>query len=364
MATCSGEAQRVPLQSFYFIDTQSKGTSHYIAMDEGAPRRKPVSLRRRSFGSQNGVGIWWRKQSVPVSLEAEETDDATGVTSDGNSTCSSRSNVSPTGTKAASPSLDNTTEENAVIGWDDDLCRPIYYHRMVSSGNTDLVDDTDGEEEFDVLNDTIPTTASEIGSVEDDGDEKAEIDDAFRVPTTTRKRTKTFGNRGKRQRPVSLILTEDNTDPDDDEEAAPDRGPRRISLSPTTTSTVKSNNPDSNSDMATPETTIKPRGNRRSTKKQRTDDEELEKARDYFANLDETQALTLDAAISPTVSSRITRTSRKTDLKSPRINRSYQAYSESIRSDGLSPLSIKDYASSRRLHFLNKGEIVDGFLDD
>lgn len=337
-------------------------------MDDGPPRRKPVSLRRRSFGSQNGVGIWWRKQSVPVSLETEETDDATGVTSDGNSTCSSgSSNGSPIDTgsnsKTASPSLDNTTEENAVIGWDDDLCRPIYYHRTVSSGNTDLVDDSDGEEEFDVLNDSVPTTTSENISVGDDGDEKAEIDDTFRIPGTTRTRTKTFGNRGKRQRPVSLILTEDNTDPEDEEEAAPDRESRRISLSPTTT-TAKSNNPDFNSDMATHETTTKSRGNRRSSKKQRTDDEELEKARDYFANLDETQALTLDAAVSPTVSSRITRTSRKTDLNSPGINRSYQAYSESIRSDGLSPLSIKDYASSRRLHFLNKGEIVDGFLDD
>ena len=88
----------------------------------------------------------------------------------------------------------------------------------------------------------------------------------------------------------------------------------------------------------------------------------LDKARDYFDQLDKTQPLlTLDSALSPTISSKVTRTIRKTNFASPGINKQYRAYSKSSLNAGVTPLSIKDFASMRKL---NNGPIVDGFFDE
>jgi hypothetical protein len=55
---------------------------------------------------------------------------------------------------------------------------------------------------------------------------------------------------------------------------------------------------------------------------------------------------------------------RKINFSSPGINREYEAYATASLESGISPLTIQDYAKSRKLHFSTKGELFDGFLDD
>jgi len=398
--------------------------------------RKPVSLRRKSFGGQTGVGIYWRKRAIPTSVLPEEGDrlgqqrhehqrpDAISDPSiDGNIACNNEDKGEAIKTKATVakaatiPFVDNAGEVSS-IGWDDELCRPIYYHRAVTSDDSIMFNDGDNQSDVDIdedlsgrknnesaTEDYVPDednigiragVNSDVNSNDgstalwETSNNEENSDVPFRTTALTRKRIKTFGNRGKRQRPLSLILTQEDRDMEEEGIATCiDLGSRRISLESSTNvpsteerdinnRVIQNEDRDSDSqngdtpilradvDKASNTSTNKPNKKGRS-KKQRIDESSLEKARNYFANLDQTQSLTLDVALPPTVSSRVTRTSHRTNLNSPGINRAYQAYAESIRgcvNSGISPLSIKDYASSRKLHFKTKGEMVDGFLDD
>eukprot|EP00536_Pseudo-nitzschia_multiseries_P005582 jgi/Psemu1/65159/estExt_Genemark1.C_1070013 len=406
--------------------------STYTVFEQESPpdavlKRKPVSLRRKSFGGQTGVGIYWRRRAVPTSVREEEEKDGaepgqrerdnidatSNATIASSSKCNSQdpeTSMKPKATvkkSAAIPVVDRP-EDMPLIGWDDDLCRPIYYHRSVSSDDSAMLSNDDNANDATVDEDLLDPSCHDStveGSVPDEesagthsvADPKTDTlettkdeEALLRIPAFARKRTGTFGNRGKRQRPLSLILRQGDLDDMDNEEGATtslDQESRRVSLE--SSADVSSNDQgaqgtvgqgedkefDSHGgdtlkvradDLSSKKASNKPDRKRRS-KKCCDAEEKLEKARDYFAKLDQTQKLTLDANSSPTVSSRVTRTSRRTNLNSPRINREYQAYAESIRGcgeSGLSPLSIRDYAASRRIHFENKGEIVDGFLDD
>ena len=177
------------------------------------------------------------------------------------------------------------------------------------------------------------------------------------------KKTRTFGDRGRRRRPLSLILMQD-----DDEEAQMtlEQNPRRVSVE-SSEDIAPAGEQEVGSDATVEEGTKQPKKTQKSKRRSNDPSNSLEKAREYFTNLDQTQALTLEAASSPPVSSRVTRTSRRTNLASPGMQEQYKAYVESIAGDGtsgISPLSVEDYASSRKLHFESKGKLVDGFLDD
>ena len=352
---------------------------------------KPASLRRKSFGGQTGIGIWWRKSASPTSILSEE-DDKIGVeirnrdlSSDASIASVSSITEEPltkkkgesASKKALSPGIRNA-DELPMIGWDDDLCRPIYHRsenhndtialvdsfddelvRAVSSSDTGLAEASETDGSTEVIDEETPDNAGD--SLEAPGNDEDEIAAGvpFRIPVLPRKRNRTFGNRAKRQRPLSLILTHD----DEETPLNHDRDARRVSLESSTVTAQTEEEVISNN-----QTEERPKKGRRSQKPRSNDpSNSLEKAREYFANLDQTQPLTLDATLSPAVSSRVTRTRRKTNLTSPGITREYKAYAESIAGDassGISPLSMKDYVSSRKLHFESKGELADGFLDD
>jgi hypothetical protein len=398
-------------------------------------KAKPVSLRRKSFGGQSGIGIWWRKRSAPTSVPAEEdegsdkekrnqdlSDPSTELTSEDNPSNTEelrsakkrrKKKYNVSASKTTPPPYLRTSEDAPILGWDDDLCRPIYHHhrdattndsfdnelvRAVSSGDSGIAEASETDASTDAIDDEISKSSDDSGACLDGekGDPSAdsvatppsvvvneeskacqasttsdedENGAPFRIPALSRIRTRTFGNRGKRRRPLSLILTQEEEEtpmtPTDEEEKA--SGARADEVEDRESSYsddigVLTPRTDHESDR-------KQSKRQRRSKKPRSDPDSnsLEKAREYFANLDETQTLVLDAAMSPPVSSKVTRTHRRTNLASPGINREYRAYAKSIAGDGdsgLSPLSIRDYASSRKLHFQNKGEIVDGFLDD
>ncbi len=371
---------------------------------------KPASLRRKSFGGQKGIGIWWRKSSSPPNILSEE-DEEDGIeirnrdlSSDAStsSVCSSDEQTVANQKSESAPKKSlsrciRTADEAPILRWDDDLCRPIYHRsenysdmiatvdsfdeelvRAVSSCGNGIVETSESDDsstqeigedllqcsenagELHPVDTKTKPSPSETNKPTDNGEEGIALGVAFQIPSLSRKRTRTFGNRAKRQRPLSLILTHD------DEEESPlthKQDARRVSLESCADPAQSEEEiiPDARTEKG-------PKKGRRS-KKPRSNDptNSLEKAREYFANLDQTQPLTLDATLSPAVSSRVTRTRRRTNLASPGITREYKAYADSITGDGtsgLSPLSMKDYVSSRKLHFQNKGELVDGFLDD
>ena len=384
------------------------------------PKGRPVSIRRKSFGGQSGIGIWWRKRSAPASILPEEDEETSNVLRNRDlSSDTSSSSRDPAKEKTLSITEESPTKktkgasatkkapppsffEEPVLGWDDDLCRPIYHRnvnhrdaiatidsfddelvRAVSSSDSGVAECT----ETDISTESIDEELSESSQNPGDSfaaspsaiakkkfsssktfernmdvqDERGDDATSFLIPAL--KRTRTFGERGRRRRPLSLILMQE----EEEHSLTLDKGPRRISLeSSLDAAPIEEQEVDS-----VEKTEAIPRQLKagRRSKKPRSHDpsNSLEKAREYFASLDQKQPLTLDATLSPPVSSRVTRTNRKTNLASPGINREYKAYSDSIAGDGssgISPLSIKDYASSRKLHFQSKGELVDGFLDD
>lgn len=377
-------------------------------------KTKPSSIRKRSFGGQSGIGIWWRKRSDPASILSEEDDDdandevrnlnfssdasasSTDPSDEGTSGVAEepptkRKKVASAINKAPSSSL-FMADEGPILGWDDDLCRPIYHRnesyrdpintidsfdeelvRAVSSGDTGVAECAETDVSTEVVDedlskgtqdDSISTSPSAPAVNQDNptSDVGERIgDESFRIPTL--KKTRTFGDRGRRRRPLSLILMQD-----DDEEAPMilEQNPRRVSVE-SSEDIAPAGEQEVRSDATIEEGTKQPKKTRKSKRRSNDPSNSLERAREYFANLDQTQALTLDAASSPPVSSRVTRTSRRTNLASPGMQEQYKAYVESIAGDGtsgISPLSIEDYASSRKLHFESKGKLVDGFLDD
>ena len=229
-------------------------------------KSKPLSLRRKSFGGQTGVGIWWRKRSAPMTSIPLDDEGCSGEAQrhQGKSTkesASGKDDPIESGNHISTP-LVGRIDDSPVLGWDDDLCRPIYRRRSHRNADYKVFDDDNNElvralsssssGGFEKEEDT-DSTDSNTDSVEDtkDGDilgnsflrpgsmgvvtaspsvineeessmpacrdaVDSELDDnraLFRIPVLSRKRTQTFGNQGKRRRPLSLILTHEEEIP-------------------------------------------------------------------------------------------------------------------------------------------------------
>lgn len=368
--------------------------------------RKP----RRVFGGNTGTGIWWRKRRLPDELDPVAAGAAAVTTADPAGIVTAPEEGPATTTGAGPGSGGIISDDEVLIGWDDDLCRPIYrHHNGGSKGGTFGCEEEGGEEEGgDAECETLQHerddgTKRDRNSMPNEGDTPDMRPLPLQPPAESmakqkRRATKTFANR--HQRPLTLIHlmmqggflgSPSSTEGTDEIVSAtpPSKrsriieapalstlgsgetlqqlpSPRRVSV-PSLRGTVRAgssskthsavNGPDGLFDFEfdggprqTPSSSV---ANSHAS---------LERARDYFAHLDRTQALTLDASSSPPVSSKITRTSRRADLSSPRFTKEYRAYAEASVASGVPPLSVQDYSSSRRLHFRKK-ELFDGFLD-
>jgi hypothetical protein len=325
--------------------------------------KRPLPLRRKSFGGQT-LGIFWRKTTtttkVPVK-EADEEEQTNGRINNDSSTIDDINDKKTTKTISLDDASSSTDKVCAgiVVGWDDELCRPIYYRRPHSYGNETTCDgDTSTVSGYcGVLDEEVKV---------EDTNNKRNIDSTFPIPTT-RKRVKTFGNRSRHQRPLSLALSQEVCDINDDTEEEEENDEQQHGTPMTTTTETTPNTHQEESRRVSLEFTDSIRSDNnnvdktRRRSKKRSSSGQLDRARDYFNRLDETQQLTLDSALSPVKTSKITRTRRKTNFTSPGINREYEAYSKSSVSSGVPPLSIKDFASMRKL---KTGPIVDGFFDE
>ena len=301
----------------------------------------------------------------------------------------------------------SSSQEQAVsIRWDDDLCRPIYIRpesgESQNRSSSDVIVTSEGDDDDDDNEDAAEDSGGEISSLSSDNkeasvtiDDNGELETAAVVPfvlpevlqnakTRGRKRNKTFGDRNVTRRPLSLILSQHR---DEKEEAqspydssATEEGNKRQR-------TAVNNPMDSLATLAPSLSSINTRRVSSSPVVQETSDEEddafafpvdgsdkktkanslspLKRVREFFEDLDKTQKLTLDSSMSPSMSGKVVRTSRQVDLSSPSVSRAYQAYVEATESSGVTPLTIKDFVKSRKLHFETKGgNLFDGFLDD
>ena len=338
---------------------------------------RPLPLRRKSFGGQT-LGIFWRKTSattkVPVT-EANEEEQTNNRSKNNDSSIDIRniekqrkSKITKTIPIVDVSSSTDKVRAGIVVGWDDELCRPIYYRRPHSDGNNETTRDGDTS----TVSGYCEVVDEEVKVNDNDNDNKRNMD-TFPIPTT-RKRVKTFGNRSRHQRPLSLALSQEVCEVDVDgkkeEEKCEQQDETPITTTATTTSTAATTtttNTHQESRRVSLEfaDSIRSENNKadktRRRPKKRSSSGQLDRAREYFNRLDETQQLTLDSALSPVKTSKITRTRRKTNFTSPGINREYEAYSKSSVSSGVPPLSIKDFASMRKL---KTGPIVDGFFDE
>lgn len=337
------------------------------------PGRRP----RRSFGGKDGV--WWRKKTLPP---------LTLSTSSGGT-----SSPASTNTNEEDDKSNNTMQID--VEWDDDLCRPIYHKNVVSDGFHD--DDSSDDE---VSSELVVEDKEGANPVPNVGEDQI-------VPV---KRKKAYG--GKGPRPLSLLLLESNLEysssspssspdkkksrpetasplslvPLPSSESSPSQIslvtalnvlPRRVSTSPgglmeeVNQKTTKDGflQTPSNTTPGSPKESLfnfvgsEVKGRSREVCASVNANSSVQKAQEYFRNLDATERLHLDSSDSPVVSSKVTRSSRKVNLQSPGIVREYTDYSKSISATGISPLSVKEYAQSRR-DFFRKGQLFEGFLDD
>ena len=254
---------------------------------------------RRSFGGSQGV--WWKNKRSTTTTSNDTT-----------------------------PSTTTSTTESDWIGWDDELCRPIYPRISNEHG---IVSDDCSKEATDEDNDK-----------EEDARPPAEAV----VPV---KRKKSFGGRGRTRLSFSFIEAkeEDSTTINPLFSTKLQEGEREMSRLNQV-----------GLDHASEIDNCKRRKRRR---KGLDEDQSILKAKEYFQTLDTSHKLKLDSSKSPLSSSKVTRTSRKVDLTSPRINREYSAYAKASRDSGISPITVKEYAGSRGEVFRSK-ELFDGFFDD
>ena len=153
---------------------------------------------RRSFGGKDGV--WWRKKTLRPLTELEFDD-----TTDSPPNIAATTNVEISDAEAAKPTTPANTLE---IGWDDDLCRPIYHknsnNNVVSDGALEL--ESSSSEDNESSPEKEETTASSSSS------SFPKYKNHVKTTTTTTalpvKRKKTYGN--KKPRPLSLLLLESN----------------------------------------------------------------------------------------------------------------------------------------------------------
>jgi hypothetical protein len=321
-------------------------------------------LRRKSFGGQT-LGIFWRKTSATTKvLVNEEKTDNRSKHNDSSIDINNTEKQRKSKNTKTIPIVDVSSSTDKVcagivIGWDDELCRPIYYRRPHSNSNNETTRDGDTS----TVSGYCEVVDEEVKVNDNDNNRNM---DTFPIPTT-RKRLKTFGNRSRHQRPLSLALSQEvcDVDVDDKEEEEKDEQQDETPMTTTTTATTTHTQQESRrvslefTDSIRSENSKADKTRRRP--KKRSSSGQLDRAREYFNRLDKTQQLTLDSALSPVKTSKITRTRRKTNFTSPGINREYEAYSKSSVSSDVPPLSIKDFASMRKL---KTGPIVDGFFDE
>jgi hypothetical protein len=395
--------------------------------------RKP----RQAFGGKTGTGIWWRERTLPDEDDPAAVSDApttnrnsnisdiqveealatseTGLKGAADSTVAVASSIRPNNGLSGTMII---SDDEILVEWDEDLCRPIYRHQkdrndkiMSSYANNGVRDKEDDHVEARHQHgSTVPhhhnygTSRSPFFAPEGEGFENHPLALAppavFTHNKVKHKRfaTKTFANR--RQRPLTFIQLMEVESPcspcstsDDVEGKAESETPtakrsrivpsasvtipaqrevpqqptlRLVSVStekgPTQTAHPSHTHSAVNSPEDIFEFVSEDGAGQTPSCSVPNPHSSLERARNYFAKLDQTQSLTLDASSSPAVSSRVTRTSRRADLSSPRFKNEYHAYAKESAASGVPPLTIQDYASSRREHFRKK-ELFDGFLD-
>jgi hypothetical protein len=286
---------------------------------------------RRSFGGSHGV--WWRNRKLPrVALSSEDEETAIPF-----------------------PSLtEGNEEENELIGWDEDLCRPIY----TNANENKLVSDDGNREEDD-----------------EEEDPPSKLSFTFNVPV---RRHKSFG--GRTRLPVSLELLEANRE---GIMSSTYLSPANsIPTSPGKTDEISGKDvvDDSSKTLTKSQDSLDFPGNcvdgdqnetnrkgKRKRKILKVEDVSILKAKRYFQQLDDTHTLNLDLSQSPLrkKSSKVIRTSRRINLGSPGITREYRSYAEAMSSgdDSVKPLTLVQYAHSRRDYFRH-AEMYDGFFDD
>jgi len=244
--------------------------------------------------------------------------------------------------------VDNSVSACEVIGWDDELSRPIYSNRQDNIVSDSYQDSSDDEDVVDVSRKSKRTFLDDM------------------PPAPRKRRARSFGGRN---RPLLSLLLHRN-DQSDGSPLRTDQEDNRSAVS-----TQGSNNEEVSSEST--EESSKANSRIKESRKsicslrenplpevdQPTANSCIERARRYFDHLDSTEKLKVDMTDSPIFSSRVTRTSRRVTISSPRIIREYKAYSEASSASGVSPLSKEDFARSRR-EFFRPNELFDGFLDD
>lgn len=274
---------------------------------------------RRSFGGSHGV--WWRNKKSVALTPSEES--------------------------SSSSSTEDQKKETEAIGWDEDLCRPIYPVSKQTSNSKVVINDCNEENHVNPPKPPLKRLLSD-------------------API---KRSKTFGE--KRRIPVSFLLLEANQESvsSPSSTSCSSEGNSASSFPTADNDTYfensykynnNNNQESSSSTLEFSERDEKPAKKRKIVSQEQTS---LLKAKQYFQQLDSTQTLTLDSSDSPIKTSQITRTSRKVNLTSPGITREYKAYAHSSQGSGVSPLSIQKYAHSRREYF-RRTELFDGFFDE
>eukprot|EP00980_Cylindrotheca_fusiformis_P017895 scaffold5682_cov140-Cylindrotheca_fusiformis.AAC.6 len=293
---------------------------------------RSVVRPRRSFGGSHGV--WWRN-------------------------------------KKAVPPPTSSNELSKAVGWDEDLCRPIYPPSNNNNENSNKEASEEGEETRN-NNDDADANAST-------GDRKKgkKLLKSRLAEAPIKRCNKTFG--GRKRTPVSFLLLNANQEivssPSSTNSSSCESKNNGL---PTTSSKADATEEESTSTLDfTAEDKEKPAISNQKKKRHILTQEEnaLLKAKQYFEQLDTTQTLTIEnsgdasTATSSTKNptsihrSKITRTSRKVNLTSPGFSQEYKAYAKASQESGVSPLSKHQYAYSRREYF-RKTELFDGFFDE
>ena len=323
---------------------------------------------RRSFGGKDG--IWWRKKTCPDSKTKSDIKNECGAT----------------------PLVPS-------IGWDPDLCRPVYSMYSFSRGNN---------------NDTSESSESEDDGKDDDADEPwpslPDSPEILQQKSPVKRTSKCY--RGFRKRSLSLFIdtdiatslpakkknkttiqqdykmdslasasSEPNSNCEDDAESPidcskdsnrPDRENCRTSVAPLSMKkrsqgrlkTVRTlDNADSQvfDFDATDEFDATP--SKSNLLFQPNAKSSIDEARTFFDSLDATEKLTLDTSSTPITSSQVFRTSRRVYTLSPRLVQEYSDYVEAIEATGVAPLGIADYTKNRGKLSGRENALFDGFLE-
>ncbi|KAG7360541.1 hypothetical protein IV203_035640 [Nitzschia inconspicua] len=194
---------------------------------------------KQTFGGQTGSGIWWRKRFAELETVDDGNDIAASlsvddVSSEDNSVSEEKeltvndpfsatvgrcqvldseeeeigNDVEISSSPTAMPTSDfhqHNSQLQQSIGWDDDLCRPIYYQ------HSDLVVSSEGDDDSDgtvVENEDGQTQQEEeIHKTNEDIKNKDLPLPFVSVPKKSHKKQRTYGDRQAVRPPFSLVLS-------------------------------------------------------------------------------------------------------------------------------------------------------------